>query len=427
MALACLGVALVASAPVPAFASDQAPIEAGIRAYRAGDFAAALQFFEAARAQGADGDALVFNLGLTQYRLGNYGAARRTFLELRQRPDMTALAEYHLGLTAAQVGQMERATTHLRAAAAGESAELRQLALTALDRLTDRPVGREPAGYVAFGFGYDDNRNQISETIRIPGPAAESAYAEFSGVLQYPLPRLPDTDLRATLFRRDYEKDDALDQTALLLSLRRAWRANLWRITLAAESDFAFLEGDSLLNAYGISLESVRRVGPSTLRLRYRPSAIQAGPDYEYLDGQRHRAEIAQEFLLGDFQLRAGYEAEINDRRDLAAGQQFFSQSPTRHGPYLRVSRSLTPDLTVDINAAFRHSRYGDANRFFVGTTLQSERRVEDLGLVACTVRLRITPVWGLRLDYRYTDNDSSVATYDYTRHMAMLAVDWRY
>ncbi len=425
--MACLWGAFLLCAGAAASAPAPSPLEAGIRAYRAGDFGTALELFLEARAQGPESDTLLFNLGLTYYRLGNYTAARQTFLALRQRPSMTAVAEYHLGLVAAQVGQMDRATAHLRAAAAGDSVELRRLARTALERLTDRPVARASTAYALLGLGFNSNRNQISETIRITGPEPESAYAELTGVLQYPLPRLADTDLRASVFRRDYEKDNALDQTAVQLSLRRTWRASPWRVTLAAESVAAFLGGGSLLSEYGLNLEGVRRVGSSTLRLRYRPSVIEGGSGYEYFDGQRHRVELAGEFPLGDFQMQAGYEAEINDRRDRRVGDQFYSQSPMRHGPYLRLSRTLTPDLTLDLNAAYRRSRYRGVDRFVQDDTMHVERRVENLAYLGFALRLRVGPAWGLRLDYRYTDNHSSLDPYDYTRHVALLALEWRY
>lgn len=427
MPLTCLWGALLLCDGAAASATAPSPLEAGIRAYRAGDLVAALELFLEARAQGPEGDTLLFNLGLTYYRLGNYTAARRTFLALRQRPAMTAVAEYHLGLVAAQVGQMDRATAHLRAAAAGDSVELQRLARTALKRLTDRPVARAPAAYAALGLGFNSNRNQISEAIHITGPEPESAYAELSGVLQYPLSGLASTDLRASVFRRDYEKDDALDHTAIQLSLRRTWHGSPWRMTLAAESIAAFLGGDSLLSAYGLSLEGVHRIGSSTLRLRYRPSVIKGGSGYEYFDGQNHRAELAEEFLLGDLQIRAGYEVEMDDRHDRRVGDQFYSKSPVRHGPYLRLSRTLTPNITLDLNAAYRRSRYRDVDRFVQDATSHAERRVENMAYLGFALRLRVDPAWHLRLDYRYTDNYSSLDRYDYTRHVAMLALEWRY
>jgi hypothetical protein len=418
---------LLACAGAAASAQDLAPLASGIRAYRAGDYAVALASFEDARAQGDASDTLLFNLGLTHYRLGHYGLARRSFLDLRARPDMAAIAEYHLGLVAAALGQMDRATTHLRAAAAGNSAELRRLALTALERLTDRPQARQPAAVAYAGVGHDTNRNQVSELLRITGPQSESAYLELSGVVQYPLADLNDTDLRAGFFRRDYEEDDDLDQTVMQFSLRRAWRPGRWRLTLAGESDIAFLSGDSLLNAYGLSFEGVRRAGASTLRLRLRPATVHAASDFDYLDGQRHRADVSNEFPIGEFLLRLGYDAEINDRRDLVSGQQFLSQSPVRHGPFLRISRTFTPDFSIETNATYRHSRYRGINRYLQNGTLRSERRVEDLVALGASARWVIAPAWILRLDYRYIDNRSTLDTYDYTRDMAMLALEWRY
>jgi hypothetical protein len=52
--------------------------EAGVRAYRDGDFETALRHFEQARADGPDGDPLLFNLGLTLYRLEHYAAGARS-------------------------------------------------------------------------------------------------------------------------------------------------------------------------------------------------------------------------------------------------------------------------------------------------------------------------------------------------------------
>lgn len=419
--------ALFACAGATAFAADLTPLAAGIRAYRAGDYAAALDSFEKARAAGDVSDALLFNLGLAHYRLGNYAAARRAFRALRERPDMAAIAEYHLGLVAAAVGQMDRATAHLRRAAAGDSAQLRRLALTALERLTDRPQARQPAAVAYLGVGHDDNRNQVSELLRITGPEPASAYAELSGVAQYPISSLTDTDVRGALFRRDYEDDDDLDQTVMQFSLRRAWRPGRWRITLAGDTDIAFLSGDSLLDAYGLSLEGVRRTGASTLRLRLRGGAIAAASAFDYLDGQRYRADASHEFPLGAFFLRMGYDVEANDRRGLVSDAQFLSQSPLRHGPFLRIARTLTPDLSMELNTAYRHSRYRGINHYVQDSVLVSERRVEDqvaLGLVA---RWVVAPAWILRLEYRYTDNRSTLDTYDYERNMTFAALEWRY
>jgi len=45
-----------------------------------------------------------------------------------------------------------------------------------------------------------------------------------------------------------------------------------------------------------------------------------------------------------------------------------------------------------------------------------------QLGLGA---RLAIAKGWSVRLDYRFSDNASSVARYDYRRHVGLLGLQW--
>ena len=72
---------------------------AGERAFAAGDYAAALQSFEAARAAGSTGPSSFYNIGVCQYRLGDFEAAEATFATLAAEfPALRELAEYNRGL-----------------------------------------------------------------------------------------------------------------------------------------------------------------------------------------------------------------------------------------------------------------------------------------------------------------------------------------
>lgn len=420
LSLACLLCGATVAAEITAFA-------AGVRAYRDGDFETALRHFEQARADGPDSDPLMFNLGLTLYQLEHYAAAREAFLELRERPGMTEIAEYHLGLIASGLGDFDGAVLHLRAAAMSDSPQLRGLVQTALGRLVRPAPARRTAGYARIGIGFDSNRNQISESLQLAVPEPESAYTELYGVLDHRLQALRDTELRGNFYVRDYEVDDALDQVAVLLALRKSLRIPPWRITAAGEFEAAVLDGHGLYDIYSLNLEAARRIGSSTLRLRLRPSAIVGGSNYDYLDGQRYTVDLSQEFSLKGFQWQLGYQAETNDRRDLDVGDEFYSQSPRRQGPYLRLSRALTRDLMLDLNAAYRHSRFRDENRQIQDGAPFTARRVENLVVVGLVLRLQLSPAWGLRLDYRYSDNQSSIDQYDYVRDVAALMLEWQY
>jgi len=430
---ACVWLACLLCSATAFAIPEMTPFDAGVRAYRSGDFETALRHFQQALADGSSNDQSLFNLGLTLYRLERYDAARDAFLELRDRPGMTGPADYHLGLIAARRGDRDEAVLRLSAAANSDSSALRQLAQSALERLQDsQPVPRT-AAYARAGLGFDSNRNQISESLRIEGPEPESAYADFYGSV---LQRLRNTgstgstgrvDVRASLFVRDYVVDDALDQAAVLLGLRKAWRVRPWAVTLGGDLEAAMLDGHGLYEVLTLDIDAARRMGASTLRLRYRPSIIDAGSRYDYLDGQRHQIELTEDVVLGAAILQLGYEVELNDRRDFESDDEFFSQSPLRQGPFFRFSRGLMRNLSLDVNAAYRRSRYRDENQFQQDGNLVTERRVETLRYVGLMLRLTLNPAWALRLDYRYSDNRSSLDQYDYVREVASLNLEWRH
>ncbi len=396
-------------------------MEDGVAAYRKGDFPAALQLFRQAAALAPEDTTVRFNLGLTEYRLGQYQEARKDFLALRGKPGMNAIAEYHLGLVAARLGQSDRAARHLRSAASGDSARLRELARAALASLGERPETRVPAAYLMAGLGYDDNRNRVAKSVDLPGQDPESAYVDVVGQGMYPLPWKGEYELRATAFSRDYETDDELDQTSLQLGLRRSWRPGAWRLSLSAETESILLRDNSLVQSVGVGLEGVRRIGNSTLRLRYQPAHVEADSNFDYLDGSRQRAMVTQEFNLGGLLWRAGYELEQSAQGDGVQADVVYGQAPLRHGPFVRVSKGLTPRLSADLSASIRRSRYKDDD------PLGADRRQDDLVQLGGSLRFQAGRNWGLLLDYRFSDNRSSVNDYDHDRHTVLAGFEWRY
>lgn len=415
-----LGLAALVLACATAFAGES--MDEGVRAYREGRFDAARAAFERAAQEEPDRAAVRFNLGLAHYKLGNYPEARREFLRVRKDAGMRAVAEYHLGLVAARLGQTRRAEAHLRAAASSDSRQLRGLAGKALRRLGGKPDARAPAAYAMVGAGYDDNRNRIARDIEIEGQDRASAYLDAYGMLLYPIPAAADLDLRAVAFRRDYETDDALDQSALQLSLRQNWRPAGWRLTLAAEAEAIGLRDDSLVRSAGLGFEAQRRLGPVTLRARYQPAKVQADRAFDYLDGWRHRGGVSADFNVGEQQWRLGYEIEESSQGYGAEDDVVYGQAPLRQGPVLRWSRALSPRLELDLSAAWRKSRYDDRD-----VLPDTPRRNDDLLQLGASLAWRLDAAWGLVLDYRFADNHSSDDSYDHRRHTVLAGVEWRY
>ncbi len=390
----------------------------GVDAYRRGDFHAASTAFEAAAASAPNDPAVIFNLSLARYRLGEFAGARVGFEQLLNNDGMRTIAHYHLGLIAAQTNDLAQARA-LLATAAADSGRVGDLARAALGRLGPEAAARPVRAYVMAGLGFDDNRNRLDKSVVITGRDPEAAYTDLVAQALAPLPWQGEYDLIATLYRRDYETDDALDQSSLQLALRKTWQPAGWRLAAALESASILLRDLSLVQSTGLGLEAEHRLGPGTVRLRYQPAQMQAEGDFDYLDGRRQRAMLAHDSNLAGMSVRVGWEYEQSGQADDLEADIIYGQAPHRHGPFLRLSRALRPGLLATARAGLRNSRYDSDD----GLTTDREDDLLQLGLA---LRLSVPGNVTLLVEYRYQDNQSNVPDYDYDRTTVLAGLEWR-
>ncbi len=118
--------------PVGAAADGTQAFEQAVKAFRAGDYPAALQLFLDARKAGLDTRGLHYNLGAAYYRLQRYPESEREFEGLASDPEWAALAHYNLGLIAQRTGRELQAIAYFeRAHLTTTDPNLRTLAATA--------------------------------------------------------------------------------------------------------------------------------------------------------------------------------------------------------------------------------------------------------------------------------------------------------
>lgn len=422
-----------AAAPTAADAFDD-----GVAAYRAERYETALNAFLAARRRGMEHPNLDLNLGLTYYRLGRYYEARESFGRVRNDLRYTDIADYHLGLVAAALGERDTAVGYLQSvqSTAGPTG-LRDLATVALRRLDDVPLEEDPATldavrpdgtyYLRAATGFDSNPELVSDTLDRPIESEGAGYAELLGTLEHPLgvSALGATAFRANLRLRQHDGEEGFDQQGGELGLRQIWRAGSWRVALTGEGGAAWLEGEAYENTGTLGLDGRRSFGGTTATLRYDALRVAGEGAYDYLDGWRHRGEIALARSFGILRGRADVEYERNDRRDLAIGEEFASYSPTRRSLGVALSTPALRRLSVEWRARHRASRYRDPNRFIEDGTLREARRADDLLLTGLRARWRAGESWNWMVDYQYSRNDSSLADFAYARHLATLGIEW--
>lgn len=412
--------------------------EAGVTAFRAGNYRAALDAFRAAQRQGLKSANLDLNLGLAHYRLGQFYEARGHFEKVRGDLRYTAIADYHLGLMAAQLGDREAALYHLQSVQAlASSPALRDQATVALRRLDDVPLEEEPATadveqpdgsyFLRAATGFDSNPELVNDTLDRPVETEGAGYAELRGNLEHPLAA---TGLGTTLFRADlsvrqHDGEEGFDWQSGELGLRQAWRARGWRLGLGAEGGAGWVDGEACQSTGTAIVDGRRRLGPVGLMLRYEAQRVAGEGQYAYLDGWRHRGELELARSVRSLRGRMKLEYEANDRRDLTVGEEFSSYSPTRRGIGLAVATPPLRHVTTELRARYRDSRYPEANRFLEGGSLREERRHDRLASAGLRIRLRAGETWNWLLDFQYHRNDSSLEAFDYARQVAALGIEW--
>jgi tetratricopeptide (TPR) repeat protein len=406
-------------------AGDKAFAE-GVNLFKKADFRAALERFVAAKEAGLDEPKLDFNLGVCYYKLGEYEPAREAFLHASSYRPMRDLAHFNIGLVESARNRTDEAMRwYQRVFDETDNEKLKALAAAKLPPADQTGMdGREPpsrfGGYF-FSLGYDDN---IEDPTQL-GVAGKGD--SFVNLLLYGDALLQGSygsGLRfsANAYFIRYQDISAYDMDLLQLNLRKTFRSGLWQDTAGIGVEQTTLGGADFLRTAKLELEGEKMLSASdNLDLRYRYSDIVSlNRLYDKLEGNRHEAELRWERKSGGRRYRLGYEFELNDRSDFRGTTIFNSYSPVRHTLELRAY--LIPALGWDVDGrlSLRRSTYVDDNILLDGSRIGRE---DDRVLAGAKVYRTLRGSLKLSLEYKYTDNNSNLTAYDYTRNLYSLGL----
>jgi tetratricopeptide (TPR) repeat protein len=422
------GVALllcfVAGQPAGAAEADPLAFERGVAAFGTGDYGAALQSFLEAQRTGLDSPGLHYNLGATYYRLQRYSDAEREFSALARDSAWEALATYNLGLIAQRTGRVATAREHYAAALRTASdSKLRALAAMALGRLEQSQPTRIVA-VASLAGGYDSNATLTPDAATAGTSHQGDAFAESLGALSYRL--LGDAASGATaqagFLLRKYQDLHQFDQIGLRLGFTHDTASARWQTSLGGFYDTMYFGGDPFQRAAVIEARASRSLdGSADLRGRYEYQRIEGGGGFEYLDGWQQQLTL-DAGLAGEAALaRLGYELELNDRRDLQLGSDFQSYSPTRHSAFALLIMPNIAGWGAEARAGYRFSRYKDPYVIGGVEIVREDRRYG----VAVHAYRSVSGPWRLFVDYSGYRNDSTIDTYDYTRHQGLVGIEF--
>lgn len=437
--VAGLLLALVFVAPaVAAPKRGDSAFNAGVAAYRAGQYPKALKSFQAAERAGLKSQNLDLNLGLTYYQLGRYDEARPYFERVRNDLRYTQIADYHLGVMAGKKGERDEAMYYLGSVQSlSTSTDLRDMASLQMRRLEDTSLDEEvltpdvdvPDGtyYARVAAGYDSNPELSSGAVNRPVSDEGAGYVDLRANLEHPLGT---GDFGTTLFRADvalrqHNSEDGYDHQSGELGLRQSWRVGRWRYGLGGEGGAAWLDGEAYQGVGAVNSDARRRFGETQLTLRAEVQNIAGEGEYRYLDGWRQRAEAQLARTIDRYRVRADAEYEYNDREDRRVGEAFNSYSPQRGGFGLAVATPALREVALEFRARWRRSDYRGVERNDVDGTIVEAQREDTLVSTGVRARMRGGATWNWLGDYQYSRNQSTIAADAYARHVATVGIEF--
>lgn len=423
---AALLLCVLAPAPAAAAFPGERHFNGALTSFNAGDFAAALQGFLEARRAGLDTPGLRFNLGATYYRLHRYAEAQREFEALARDSRWAPLALYNLGLTAMRLGDSGQARAYFdRAQRTTADPNLRALAGVALERLGRATLPPRTGTLISLAGGYDSNPALFTDNTTAGSRAGGDYFVEALAVSTRSLSGNAALGWNAhgAAVLRKYLDQGEFDLQGLRAGISRDTDSGGTQFSAGGNYSLIYFDGDLLEQAAELDLQARTRLDAGRdLRGRYELARIDGGSDYRHLDGWQQRLSVDVGFAWQRALWRAGYQLDIEDRRDLQRGVEFLSFSPKRH---LLFAAAQLPDVAgwrAEARAEYRASRYRDPYRLDDGSRVLA-RRDDRHGLA---LRASRDAGAGRRafVDYSYYRSDSSIDDYDYRRSQLMLGIE---
>jgi len=425
-----IGVALLLFllAPPPAGAAfpGERDFNRATTSFNAGDFDAALQGFQAARRAGLDTPALRFNLGATYYRLRRYAEAQEEFRALARDPQWAGLANYNLGLAAMRLGDTEQARAYFdQAHRTTADPNLRALAGVALERLGRASLPPRTGTLLSLAGGYDSNPALFTDNTAAGGRAGGDYFAETLAVATRNLSgdAALGWNAHGALVLRKYLDQGEFDLQGLRAGISRDSDSGRTQFSAGGSYGADYFDGRLLEQAAALDVQARSRLDAGRdLRGRYQLARSDGGSDFRHLDGWQQRISADAGFASRRALWRAGYQLDIEDRRDLQQGGNFFSFSPKRHSLFAAAELPDVAGWRAAVRVEYRASRYRDPYRLDGGSRVVE--RTDDRYGFALRGSRGAGAARRAFVEYSYYRSDSSIDGFDYRRGQLLVGME---
>ena len=403
---------------VMALASAQDDYDAAVRFFKKGDYRSAIVKFESAEKRGMSSVQLYYNLGSAHYKLGQYTESSKYFTRVTEFPDRRALAEFNLGMIAVKQNDKQTAMRHFEYTAA--NSDDKKLVDLANSQIAVLQSGyKRWSAYINANYGYDDNISVTPDNLAL-GIDGNFYSIYLTGDVVVHGQRKKGWLADAAYFRIDFSDSNTFDQDFYTLGIRNEHRVKSWDTIAHLKYGNSTFGDEDLQSFYKLDLLGARPLtGISKLLLQYRfDDFTSKNPTFDYLEGQRHRAQARYLRNAERSIQQVYYEAEFNNRGDLVTTTVSYEYSPTRHMVGGKYTHKFTDDWFLTGDLSFRASDF---------PTSPTVDRSDDRWLIDVLLEYRIRRGLNLRGNLKHINNDSSVDIYTYDRTVVSLGLSARF
>jgi len=396
------------------FATAASDYEQGVAAYKAGDNASAVTYFESALKQGMDTISLKYNLASSYYKAGRYKDAKKYFTLLNQTVEMRDIAEYHLGVIAIKEKDRALAQRYFTSVVnSGKDEMLVKLSnkhLLTLDEKEDRWKSN-----VTLNLGHDDNISSVSEDSVLD--TADTFYElSASSNLLISGKRKHGWLADVAVYGIDYNDIDTNDQNVISLGIKRSMQFDDWNTSARLSVSDSTYGGDDLQTISKLDFRGRKQFSKNEwVNMRYRVEDIKSNQTiYDYLEGWRQRASIEYQNLTQNNIKQFQYELELNSRGELLTDSGAYEYSPTRHTVRGIYTHFVNKQWWLIGDASYRFSDF-DAS-----STLD---RDDNQWRFSLSTDYRFDKTLKLTAKYQYTDNSSTLDQYSYDKSVIKIGL----
>ena len=378
---------------------------------------------------------VIYNLAVIHYKLKKYSQAKSYFLKLLPIDSYHLLAKYNLGLVANKQGDrgeaiswFKKINNHIHAPGISNTeatTKLKKLAVVQIKKLTAetnkikqketvKPVRFK--SYVFSYYGYED-KYVDSDGNFAPGDNFLNLYGQVKISLDDLI--TPGLQWRFRYYLKDYSERDSFDYSFIGTDISKLFKQYQWRHSIRLGFEQSTFGAEDYQSLSYLNLTTEYKVSDYKVAAKYFYNDIASDNSlYDDYAGQRQRLDLIYGWSSNaeKFRLRLSFEDyDLADK--IVATSIRRSYSPKREKIEATWFHKFNKNWKSRLRFEYRDSRYKD---FSVDDNVV---RDEARTISSIQVKYRLRKNWWYVVDYRYTDNQSNIFRYDYTRNLISTGI----